>query len=103
LARVCTEKGTDLFSWIFPEPELYFLNFWDVGLTYLDLLCIIHNMKSKEIIKLLLENGWILRGVKGSHHIYTHPAKKGHISVPHPKNDLGAGMVHKLLKQAGLK
>ena len=69
----------------------------------MDLLCIVHNMKSKEIIKLLLENGWILRGVKGFHHIYTHPAKEGHISVPHPKNDLGAGLVHKLLKQAGLK
>jgi predicted RNA binding protein YcfA (HicA-like mRNA interferase family) len=27
----------------------------------------------------------------------------GHISVPHPKLDLGVGLVHKLLKQAGLK
>lgn len=47
--------------------------------------------------------GWVLRGVKGSHHIYTHPAREGHISVPHPKNDLGIGLVHKLLKQAGIK
>jgi predicted RNA binding protein YcfA (HicA-like mRNA interferase family) len=48
-------------------------------------------------------SGWMLRGVKGSHHIYTHPEREGHISVPHPKNDLGVGLVHKLLKQAGLK
>ena len=47
--------------------------------------------------------GWVLRGVKGSHRVYTHPVRSGHISVPHPKKDLGAGLLHKLLKQAGMK
>lgn len=60
-------------------------------------------MDSKSIIKLLEKGGWTLRGVKGSHHIYIHPTKGGHISVPHPKSDMGKGIVHKLLKQAGLK
>ncbi|MFQ1062163.1 type II toxin-antitoxin system HicA family toxin [Bordetella trematum] len=60
-------------------------------------------MDSKELTKLLLRDGWILRGVKGSHHIYHHPNRPGHISVPHPKKDLGIGLVNKLLKQAGLK
>jgi predicted RNA binding protein YcfA (HicA-like mRNA interferase family) len=32
-----------------------------------------------------------------------HPVIAGHLSVPHPKKDLGIGLVHKLLKQAGLK
>ena len=64
---------------------------------------IITTMNSKQIIKQLETDGWSLRGVKGSHHIFTHPSKKGHISVPHPKQDLGIGLVHKLLKQAGLK
>jgi hypothetical protein len=41
--------------------------------------------------------------VKGSHHIFRHPIKPGHISVPHPKMDLGVGLVQKLLRQAGLK
>lgn len=63
---------------------------------------IIHTMGSAELIKRLAQAGWKLRGVKGSHHIYTHPARGGHISVPHPKKDLGAGLVLKLLKQAGL-
>jgi predicted RNA binding protein YcfA (HicA-like mRNA interferase family) len=45
----------------------------------------------------------VLRGSKGSHHIYIHPKQGGHISVPHPKKDLGMGLVQKLLKQAGLK
>ena len=44
-----------------------------------------------------------LRGVKGSHHIYTHPEQGGNISVPHPKKDLGTGLVQKLMKQSGLK
>lgn len=60
-------------------------------------------MTSAEIIKQLEQDGWVLRGVKGSHHIYTHPLKPGHISVPHPRKDLGEGISHKLLKQAGLK
>lgn len=60
-------------------------------------------MKSKDLIKQLEAEGWILRGTKGSHHVYTHPSKLGHISVPHPKRDLGVGLVNKILKQAGLK
>ncbi|MDP2170165.1 MAG: type II toxin-antitoxin system HicA family toxin [Rhodocyclaceae bacterium] len=60
-------------------------------------------MNSADIVRQLKRAGWVLRGVKGSHHIYTHPDKPGHISVPHPKKDLGIGLVHKLLKQAGLE
>ncbi len=60
-------------------------------------------MNSAEIIKRLQGDGWVLRGIKGSHHIFTHPAKPGHISVPHPRKDLGVGLVNKLLKQADLK
>ncbi|HEY8709864.1 MAG TPA: type II toxin-antitoxin system HicA family toxin [Burkholderiaceae bacterium] len=60
-------------------------------------------MKSADLIKQLQQNGWELRGVKGSHHVFTHPTRGGHISVPHPKKDLGTGLVEKLLKQAGLK
>ena len=60
-------------------------------------------MKSADLIKRLEQAGWQLRNVRGSHHIYAHPARGGHISVPHPKKDLGIGMTQKLLKQAGLK
>ncbi|WP_295401386.1 type II toxin-antitoxin system HicA family toxin [uncultured Thiocystis sp.] len=59
-------------------------------------------MHRKQVIKRLEADGWTLRGVKGSHHVFTHPSKPGHISVPHPKQDLGVGLVHQLLKQAGL-
>ena len=60
-------------------------------------------MDSKSLIKLLEQQGWVLRGVKGSHHVYVHPDTGRHLSVPHPKPDLGKGLVHRLLKDAGLK
>lgn len=55
------------------------------------LMVIITMMNSKYIIKQLEASGWVLRGVKGSHHIFTHPQNLGHISVPHPK-ELGVGL-----------
>ena len=61
------------------------------------------SMRSKDLIEQLFREGWVLRGVKGSHHVFIHPFKSGHISVPHPKKDLGLGLVRKLQKQAGLK
>ena len=60
-------------------------------------------MNSREFIKQLENDGWTLSGFKGSHHIFVHPAKPEHLSVPHPKNELGEGLLSKLLKQAGLK
>lgn len=60
-------------------------------------------MNSKELIKILEKEGWVLRNVKGSHHIYSHPNRGGHITVPHPKKDLGVGLVRNILKHAGEK
>ena len=57
-------------------------------------------MKSQELITLLKRNGWVLRGSNGPHHTFVHPQHPGHLSVPHPKKDLGIGLVHKLMKQA---
>lgn len=66
-------------------------------------MCTIHITNSAASNRRLEKAGWLLRGVKGSHHINTHPQRGGHISLPHPKKDLGTGLVLKLLKQAGLK
>ena len=72
-------------------------------LAFLYLVGMITTMKSADVIKRLEADGWVLRSVRGSHHIFNHPAKPGHLSVPHPKRDLGKGLLHKLFKQAGLK
>ena len=66
-------------------------------------MVIITTIRSAAIIKKLEADGWTLRSVRGSHHVFNHPGKPGHITVPHPKKDLGIGLVQKLLKQAGLK
>ena len=59
-------------------------------------------MKSKDLIAQLQKAGWVLRGAKGSHHIFVHPDIAGHLSVPHPKKDLHIKLVRSILKQAGL-
>ena len=59
-------------------------------------------MKSAELIKRLKKAGWVLRGSKGSHHAFTHPIKAGHVVVPHPRKDLGTGLIRAILKQAQL-
>lgn len=63
---------------------------------------IIHTMTSAELIKRMLKAGWVLRGTKGSHHVFVHPRVSGHVSVPHPRKDMGVGLLHKLLRQTGL-
>jgi predicted RNA binding protein YcfA (HicA-like mRNA interferase family) len=60
-------------------------------------------MQSCELIKLLQTDGWQLRRTRGSHHQFVHPTKPGTITVPHPKKDLGKGLVQAIRKQAGLK
>jgi predicted RNA binding protein YcfA (HicA-like mRNA interferase family) len=59
-------------------------------------------MKSIDLIRLLEGDGWILDRVRGSHHVFRHPAKPGIVVVPHPKKDLGTGLVAAIRKQAGL-
>ncbi|MDE2347108.1 MAG: type II toxin-antitoxin system HicA family toxin [Gammaproteobacteria bacterium] len=66
-------------------------------------MCIIHTVQSRELIKLLQADGWRLKRVRGSHHQFVHPTKMGTITVPHPKKDLGRGLVQAIRKQVGLK
>jgi predicted RNA binding protein YcfA (HicA-like mRNA interferase family) len=56
-------------------------------------------MRIADLIHLHEADRWMLQEVRDSHHVFQHAARPGHISVPHPKKDLGAGLLHKLLKQ----
>jgi predicted RNA binding protein YcfA (HicA-like mRNA interferase family) len=60
-------------------------------------------MHSKKLIERLKVDGWVLSRTKGSHHIFTYTTKSGHICIPHPKKDLGLGLVEKILKQADIE
>ena len=59
-------------------------------------------MKDKEMLKLLLNNGWKVKRISGSHHILI---KDGclTISLPVHGKDLKKGLENTILKQAGLR
>jgi predicted RNA binding protein YcfA (HicA-like mRNA interferase family) len=58
-------------------------------------------MKSADLIRELIAAGWVLDRVRGSHHIFRHPTRPGILVVPHPRKDLGKGLVAAIRKQAG--
>lgn len=60
-------------------------------------------MNSRELIRLLEANGWQLVRVRGSHHQFKHRNRPGLVTVPHPKKDLGTGLVRAILKQAEIR
>ncbi|MCU1717330.1 type II toxin-antitoxin system HicA family toxin [Pseudomonas sp. 5P_3.1_Bac2] len=59
-------------------------------------------MQSRELIKELENDGWVLDRVTGSHHMFKHPTKPQTVPVPHPKKDLPQGTVRAIRKLAGL-
>jgi predicted RNA binding protein YcfA (HicA-like mRNA interferase family) len=62
-------------------------------------------MKTKEIIKLIEEDGWFEVRQKGSHKQFKHPVKKGLVTVPVHRlsNDLPPGLEKSILKQAQIE
>lgn len=59
-------------------------------------------MQSRELIKMIQADGWYEVAVRGSHHQFKHPTKKGRVTIPHPKKDLLPNTVKSILKQASL-
>lgn len=60
-------------------------------------------MDSRRVIQLLKEDGWVLKRTTGSHHHFTHPKKKGLVTVPHPKRELPIGTLKSIEKQSQIK
>ena len=60
------------------------------------------HMSSTDLIRELKKAGWRLARVNGSHHVFTHPQLTGIVVVPHPKKDLGKGLVKAIRQQAGI-
>jgi predicted RNA binding protein YcfA (HicA-like mRNA interferase family) len=61
-----------------------------------------HSYNSRELLKLLKDDGWEIVRTKGSHHQLRHPVKKGLVTIPHPKKDFPRRTIESILKQAGL-
>jgi predicted RNA binding protein YcfA (HicA-like mRNA interferase family) len=61
----------------------------------------IHIVNSADLIKELQAHGFRFVSVRGSHHKYRNAANVV-VIVPHPKKDLGNGLVKAVRKQAGI-
>lgn len=60
-------------------------------------------MRFREIEKTILDDGWFLVDVRGSHHQYKHSTKPGKVTIPNHRGDIPQRVVNSILKQAGLK
>ena len=58
-------------------------------------------MNSRALLAEQQAAGWNIARVRGSHHQLVKGGKT--VTVPHPKKDLGPGLVKAIRKQAGLK
>jgi len=62
---------------------------------------IAHTVSNADLIKELETAGWTTKLIKGSHHQLVKDGRT--ITVPHPRKDLGVGLVAAIRRQAGLK
>ena len=60
-------------------------------------------MDSRDVIKELKRDGWYEVKHVGSNKQFSHPKKKGRVTVPHPKRDIPIGTLKSIEKQAGIK
>jgi predicted RNA binding protein YcfA (HicA-like mRNA interferase family) len=60
-------------------------------------------LSSKEIIKLLQEDGWYKVDQSGSHVQFKHGIKTGRVTVPHPKKDIPVKTFKSIERQAGIQ
>jgi len=60
-------------------------------------------MKSGDVIRRLEKAGWTLVRISGSHHTFKHPTLPAVVTVPHPRKDLGKGLVRQIERISGVK
>lgn len=60
-------------------------------------------LKSIEMEKILLADGWILKNQVGSHRHYIHPYKPGKVTIPFHLKDIPKGTERSIFKQAGIR
>lgn len=57
---------------------------------------------SREIMRLLIEDGWYEVSSVGSHHQFKHPIKRGRVTLKHPDRDIPLKTLRSIEKQAQL-
>lgn len=58
---------------------------------------------SREVLKMLQDDGWYLVNVSGSHHQFKHPSKPGRVTVKHPDKDIPLPTLKSIERQSGLR
>ena len=64
-----------------------------------------NNMKSyssREVLKMLLADGWYEVNCVGDHHQYKHPTKPGRVTLTHPVKDIPLGTLKNISRQSGV-
>lgn len=60
--------------------------------------------KVKQVLQLLREDGWVMKNQVGSHRQFTHPSKKGKVTVNGKESEtLDQNNLNSIWKQAGWK
>lgn len=57
---------------------------------------------SREVIKMLKQDGWYEVNCVGDHHQFKHLTKKGRVTITHPRKDIPLGTLKSILVQAGI-
>ena len=58
---------------------------------------------SREVIQILVADGWYEVACVGDHHQLKHPTKPGKVTVTHPVKDIPIRTLKSIERQAGLK
>lgn len=60
------------------------------------------NYSSREVIKMLKDDGWYEVHCVGDHHQFKHPTKKGRVTVTHPVKDMKRDNLKRISEQSGI-
>jgi predicted RNA binding protein YcfA (HicA-like mRNA interferase family) len=63
----------------------------------------VKSYSSREVISMLIADGWYEVNCVGSHHQFKHPTKPGRVTVKHPDKDIPRKTLDSIERQSGLK
>jgi predicted RNA binding protein YcfA (HicA-like mRNA interferase family) len=59
-------------------------------------------VSAREVIRVLLRAGFVLKRTTGGHQHFRHPDQSGLVTVPHHRGDLDPKVLRSIIRQAGM-
>jgi predicted RNA binding protein YcfA (HicA-like mRNA interferase family) len=59
-------------------------------------------MDSRELLRILRQDGWMEIAQEGSHRQFKHPTKPGKVTLQHPRKDIPPKTLRSIYRQAQL-